>query len=163
MNTFTPSATVAEAFYDNGEFSKPAPDEPWGEALVAIQQMHSRVNLMSLRSLVAGEFSADFIFQASDYHVIATELAFDADTLTLHSHSMLSYAEDGKGIDSSEWRYIAETQKFEFSEDDTLTEVACKIFTLTAEMAYEALHRAHGKLYPMPPPAELMLQVEAAL
>lgn len=154
MSQYNANMTVFEAFHRNdGLLYDETADQTWRNILYAIQGANPHVDRMELCNInifVDGPIlSADFITELSETMFTSICLEYDVDAQTLSYFARLDEKTLIKAEESDELREpLAEGDGKDFAGDNKLSEISDGILTCSAQMAYEALHRANSKLFP---------------
>ncbi|RVD77106.1 hypothetical protein A9HBioS_3129 [Pseudomonas koreensis] len=93
--------------------------------------------------------SADFVTELSETMFTSICLEYDVDAQTLSCSALLDDKTLANAEEKDEPREpLAEGDGKDFAGDNKLSEISDEILTCSAQMAYEALHRANSKLFP---------------
>lgn len=154
MTEYNASMTVFEAFYRNDEllYDETA-DQAWRNILYAIQSANPHVDRMELCNInIFVEYpilSADFVTELSETMFTSICLIYDVDEQTLSCSAQLDETTLINAEENDNLREpLAERNGKGFTGDNKLSEISDEILTYSAQMAYEALHRANSKLFP---------------
>ncbi|SUD31805.1 Uncharacterised protein [Pseudomonas fluorescens] len=154
MTEYNASMTVFEAFYRNDEllYDETA-DQAWRNILYAIQDANPHVERMKLCNINTyinePVLYADFVTELSETMFTSICLIYDVDEQTLSCSAQLDETTLINAEENDNLREpLAERNGKEFTGDKKLSEISDGILTYSAQMAYEALHRANSKLFP---------------
>lgn len=165
MTEYNASMTIFEAYYLNEEpLYEETVDQTWRNILYAIQGANphvDRMDLCNINCFVDGPILyAEFVTELSETMFTSICLSYDVDaqTLSFSAHldeKTLINAEEDDNLREP----LAEFDGNELTGDNKLCEISDSILTYSAQMAYEALHRANSKLFPFIPDKEILKEI----